>query len=354
MKSKNSHRDENPCGCFALGGMIINYNRTFRISSVKEWYNKSRKSLQNSVVSGRRGMMIEKIKELFPEHKVELLDKGWSLDKKYLLSGSEGKFTLRISEKKSVEKQMEEYDAIASIDSGDQIIRPVSYGALDEVYSYIIYNYVEGNDLKEVICSLDPILQYDLGIQAGIILCKIHEVEKQGFEDVKTRYNRKITDKITAYREGTVKMEKLEAYIPFLAENRHLLDERPTVLLHGDYHLGNMVVRNEKVYIIDFNRYDFGDPYEEFDRMTMNSSFSPQFSKGLLHGYFKGVPPMTFWKLLKLYAVTNAVGSIPWAEKYSPDSMGFIFKMIDNTLADYADTSTPIPYWYKKLIGLYE
>lgn len=298
--------------------------------------------------------MIEKIRELFPEHKVEPLEKGWSLDKKYLLTGSSGKFTLRISEKKSLEKQMEEFDAIASIDSVDQMIRPVSYGTVDEMYSYILYNYIEGRDLKEVIRGLDPMLQYDLGIQAGILLCKIHEVEKPGFEEVRTRYNRKMNDKISAYREGTIKMEKLEEYIPFLAENRHLLDERPTVLLHGDYHLGNMILRDEKVYIIDFNRYDYGDPYEEFDRMTMNSSFSPQFSKGLLHGYFKGVPPMEFWWLLKLYAVTNAVGSIPWAQKYSPDSMDFIFKMINNTLDDYEDTSTPIPNWYKKLIGWYE
>jgi len=298
--------------------------------------------------------MIEKIRELFPEYKVELLEKGWSHDKKYLLSGSDGKFTLRISSKKSLEKQMEEFDAIASIESADQMIRPVSFGTVDEMHSYIIYNYIEGEDLKEVICSLDPMLQYDLGIQAGILLCKIHEVKNPDFEDVKARYNRKITDKINAYREGTVRMEKLEEYIPFLAENRHLLDERPTVLLHGDYHIGNMILQNDQVYIIDFNRYDFGDPYEEFDRMTMNSSFSPQFSKGLLHGYFKGVPPIEFWSLLKLYAVTNAVGSIPWAQKHSPDSMGFIFKMIDNTLEDYKDTSTPIPKWYKKLVGLYE
>jgi aminoglycoside phosphotransferase (APT) family kinase protein len=305
-------------------------------------------------VSGRRDIMIEKIRVLFPEYKVDLLKKGWSLDKKYLLTGSNGKFTLRISEKKSLEKQMEEYNAISSIDSVDQMIRPVSYGTVDELHSYIIYNYIDGRDLKEVIRGLDSMLQYDLGIQAGIALRKIHEVEKPDFEDVRSRYNRKITDKINAYREGTVKMEKLEVYIPFLTENRHLLDERPTVLLHGDYHLGNMIIRDEKVYIIDFNRYDFGDPYEEFDRMTMNSSFSPQFSKGLLHGYFKGVPPMDFWWLLKLYAITNAVGSIPWAEKYSPDSMDFLFKMIDNTLDDYVDTSTPIPDWYKKLIGWYE
>ncbi|MFH5836632.1 aminoglycoside phosphotransferase family protein [Proteiniclasticum sp. C24MP] len=295
--------------------------------------------------------MIEKIGELFPEYIVEPIDKGWSTDRKYLLIRGDEKFTLRISEKKSLNKQKEEFQTIGSIRPMKQLIRPVSYGVLDERHTYILYSYVEGEDLKEAIGRLDPILQYDMGIQAGVLLCSIHEVEKADHEEVRIRYNRRITEKIRAYREGPIRMTNLEEYIPYLEESRHLLDERPTVLLHGDYHIGNMILKEGIVHIIDFNRYDFGDPYEEFDRMTMNSSFSPQFSKGLLHGYFKGVPPMEFWHLLKLYAVTNAVGSISWALKHSPDSMDFIRNMIEHTLDDYADRSSPIPKWYRELIG---
>ena len=297
------------------------------------------------------GVMKNRIREIFPHYEVEPILKGWSTDSKYLLIRGDEKYTLRVSETKSLQKQKDEFQIISSIKPMDQVIRPVSYGVLDENHTYILYSYVEGEDLKDVVGTLDPVLQYDVGIQAGILLTAIHEVEKADREEVRVRYNRRITDKIRAYRTCPVKHSKLEEHIPYVEENRYLLEERPTVLLHGDYHLGNMVLKDQSVHIIDFNRYDFGDPYEEFDRMTMNSSLSPQFSKGLLHGYFKGVPPMEFWRLLKLYALTNALGSISWALKYSPESMEFIHEMIDQTLVDYTDKSSPIPRWYRQLIG---
>lgn len=298
--------------------------------------------------------MKNKIRKLFPGHQVVQLEKGWSKDRKYLLHGEKGKSLLRVSESRTLSQQKAEFHAICAIKESDRIIRPLSYGILDERHTYIRYSYVEGVDLKEAIDGLDALVQYDLGIQAGILLRGIHEVEAEGEEEVSDRYNRKITRKISDYKDCGVKLPKLEEAVSYLEENRALLRNRPKVLLHGDYHMGNMILHGKDIHIIDFNRYDFGDPYEEFDRMTMNTSFSPQFSKGLLHGYFRGSPPMEFWHLLKLYALTNAVGSISWARKYSPESMDFILEMIDNTLDDYAEDLSPMPRWYQKLIGWHD
>jgi len=37
---------------------------------------------------------------------------------------------------------------------------------------------------------------------------------------------------------------------------------------HGDYHLGNMIVdKDREINIIDFNRWGYDDPYEEFNRL---------------------------------------------------------------------------------------
>ena len=295
--------------------------------------------------------ILEQIREKFPEYEVELIDKGWSTDIKFLLTNRNEKYTLRVSENKSLKDQIKEYEAVGTIKDCNQIITPIKYGSVDKRRSYIIYSYIEGDDLIDVIGKITPTKQYDLGIQAGEVLRKIHEVVNPDIEVVSAQFNRKITNKIKAYRECSVHQEKLEESILFIERNRHLLEDRPSVLLHGDYHIGNMILRNGEVYIIDFNRYDYGDPYEEFDRMTLNRNVSPQFSKGLLHGYFKGVPSEKFWCLLKLYILTNAVGSIPWAQRFSPESMDFVYEMMDHTLNDYKDGSSPIPKWYKELIG---
>ena len=42
-----------------------------------------------------------------------------------------------------------------------------------------------------------------------------------------------------------------------------MLSGRPRTYQHGDYHIGNMMIGNDKrLYIIDFNRNDFGDPWD--------------------------------------------------------------------------------------------
>ena len=48
-----------------------------------------------------------------------------------------------------------------------------------------------------------------------------------------------------------------EAFLKYIAENRHLLKNRPQTYQHGDYHIGNMMIdRNEILTIIDFDRDD--------------------------------------------------------------------------------------------------
>jgi serine/threonine-protein kinase len=294
--------------------------------------------------------MLEEIREKFPEYGISELNKGWSKDRKFILEGADERFTLRCSQDKTLDHQRAEYEVIGSIPRKDCIIRPAGYGTLNGNWTYILYTYVEGRDLKEVITALPAGVQYDLGIQAGCTLKRIHQVKGGRDEEFESYFLRKIQRKIKGYREAKMEVPGMEEHISFIEHNRHLLKGRPTVLQHGDYHLGNMVLQDQKVQIIDFNRYDFGDPYEEFNRMTMNSRYSKEFARGMLHGYFQGTPPMEFFSLLKLYVLTNAVGSISWAIHHSPESMEFVLEMIHETLKDYEDPSSPIPGWYKELL----
>lgn len=296
--------------------------------------------------------MLTEIKKIFDEYQIEPLTKGWSKDSKFILRKDLNEYTLRVCKGKSLEMQRSEYETMLMIEPCDQLIRPVGYGRISDEYSYIMYSYIEGEDLRSVLDGLTPLEKYDLGIQAGCILKDIHNVSGKKEPDFATYYTRKIAGKIRAYRDSGHRISGLDEHIEYLEKSTHLLENRPTVLQHGDYHLGNMIIRDKKIYIIDFNRYDFGDPYQEFDRMTMNSSFSREFARGILHGYFKGVPPLEFWSLLKLYVLTNAVGSISWALEHSPDSLGFVYDMIHATLEDYEDLSSPLPKWYREMLRI--
>jgi len=78
-----------------------------------------------------------------------------------------------------------------------------------------------------------------------------------------------------------------------------LLKNRPQVFHHGDYHIGNMLLTpDESVAIIDLNRMDTGDPWEEFNRIVWCSAVSPYFASGIINGYFNHQVPEEFFKLL--------------------------------------------------------
>lgn len=56
--------------------------------------------------------------------------------------------------------------------------------------------------------------------------------------------------------------------------------------------------------VIDFNRYDFGDPWEEFNRIIWSAVISPQFAIGQFNGYFEGEPPIEFFRTILLFGLS--------------------------------------------------
>ena len=80
-----------------------------------------------------------------------------------------------------------------------------------------------------------------------------------------------------------------------------MLAGRPQTFQHGDYLIGNLMIGSDSsLYIIDFNRCDFGDPWEEFNRIVWCAQKAPVFASGMVDGYFDGAVPADFWRLLAL------------------------------------------------------
>jgi len=109
--------------------------------------------------------------------------------------------------------------------------------------------------------------QYQLGYRAGEILGEIHTLAAAtDTEEREKFYSRKIDKKIKMYNDCDDKIPNRHKIIEYINANRHLIKTRPSSFHHGDYHLGNMGLPKERLlYIIDFNRWDFGDPWEEFN-----------------------------------------------------------------------------------------
>ena len=283
------------------------------------------------------------------------INKGWSSDKKYCAINECGeKYLLRISDISEYDKKQVEFEMMKQVSTfGVPMCQPIEFGTCDEgVYS--IQSWIDGEDAEVLISKLSNEKQYAYGLDAGQILRKIHSISApKTQEDWEIRFNRKIDFKIKKYGECPIKYDNGQLFINYISENRHLLKNRPQVYQHGDYHIGNMMIdRNVKLYIIDFNRNDYGDPWEEFNRIVWCAQKSPLFASGMVNGYFDDNVPMEFWKLLALYISSNTLSSVYWAVPFGQEEVDIMLRQAQDVLYWYDNMRNPVPTWYTESIPL--
>lgn len=280
------------------------------------------------------------------------ITKGWSSDKKYCVTLTDGKmYLLRISPIEQLNRKRIEFETIQRVVSlGVPMCQPIEFGVCGEgVYS--LQSWINGKDAEEKLPFLSIIEQYTYGLEAGLILKQFHSLpvlSKQ--EDWENRFNRKIDQKIQMYNDCPIKYENGQAFLDYFNANRQLLKNRPQCFQHGDYHIGNMMIDNDgKLQIIDFDRYDYGDPWEEFNRIVLSAQKAPMFASGMVNGYFDNNVPFSFWQILALYISCNTISSIPWAIPFGQIEIDTMINLAVEVLNWFDNMKNPVPTWYKSI-----
>lgn len=278
------------------------------------------------------------------------IDKGWSGDKKYCVTDTNGtKYLLRISPLEKSAKREQMFIMQKQVEKlGVPMCNPVEFGECEEGV-YTLQTWIDGKDAEDVIPTLTASEQYALGIEAGMILKKIHSIpapiDQPDWED---RFNKKMDRKIQMYNDCPIKFDGAEYIIEYIEANRHLLRGRPQCYQHGDYHIGNMMLENGKIVIIDFDRYDFGDPWEEFNRIVWCAQAAPLFASGMVDGYFENDVPLEFWKLLAMYIASNTLSSVAWSITFGDKEIETMLNQAKEVLCWYDNMQKVIPDWYRK------
>ena len=278
------------------------------------------------------------------------IEKGWSGDKKYCVIDESGtKYLLRIS---SPERTQNREQLFAMHKRVQELNLPIStsleYGLCEEG-AYLLQTWVDGEGAEAVIPSLSKEKQYTYGLEAGRILKALHTIPApEGLPRWEDYFNAKIDRKIRTYEACPLKYEGAEHFLRYLQENRHLLTGRPQSFQHGDYHIGNMMVDSAgQLQIIDFDKYDFGDPWEEFNRIVWCAQAAPVFASGLVDGYFDSCVPEEFWRLLALYISSNTLSSVPWAIPFGQEEIEVMLNQVKDVLSWYENMQRIIPTWYQ-------
>lgn len=284
--------------------------------------------------------------------RVTQVKKGWSGEEKYhvLTHGGE-EWLLRVARADAQARKAQEYAAVERVHAlGLNTPAPIGFGqfgAVGEIYE--LYSWAPGVDAQEALPGMDSKTQYRLGCEAGRMLRAMHSLSAP--EDTppwETHFAAKLDARLARYEAGEVHYPGGQAMVGFVQDNLSCIKGRPNAFGHGDYHAGNMVVDGGKLWVIDFNRFDYGDPWEEFNRIPFCVQTSRYFASGRVDGYFGGSPPEGFFTLMALYIAANALGALPWAQAFGRDEVQHALAQGADILAWHDGMRSAVPTWYAR------
>lgn len=284
--------------------------------------------------------------------KAEKIKRGMAGDEKYYCLRGGEEFLLRIADGEDYEEKKREFEHLKRLgDKGLPVPKCIEFAKSDDSSKvFTLLSWIPGEEAEKLIPQLSPKEQYELGKQAGVILRKIHEAapiteDSKGWYE---RYFEVITPRLDAYKSEGIPFDGSDKIRNFIEENKHLIKSRPLCHHHGDYHTGNLIVNDGKLWVIDWHTMDFdsiGDPWYEFNRLDTKY---PEFAKGQIDAYFDGKVPDEFWRLFALYFSTSAITSIVWAKYWAPDKLDEIMGLNRSVLKLFDNMENPIPAWYRK------
>lgn len=283
--------------------------------------------------------------------KVEKISKGWSSDSKFLVETKAGKkLLLRLSDIEQYDDKKKEYEIITKYSElGIDMSLPIEFGICNEGKNiYMLLTWVEGKDLEEVLSDLPEDKQYKLGREAGFILKKIHSIRvvEQDYPK-KTKMGKKLLQ-LSRYEKSHVRIDGDETAVKYVKDNIDQICKKEPVYMHGDFHPGNLIyMADGSIGVIDFNRWEVGDPYEEFYKLeSFGIEQSIPYCIGQIDAYFDDDIPEDFWITLAVYVAHASLYSIKWAEKFGQKDIDGMVKRCLIAFEDYDDFKSYIPKWY--------
>lgn len=318
-----------------------------------------------SKARGEKGRRIKiKVNEMFEQIEfigthdiasISPLSKGWSKDKKFILEGSNGdRFLLRISDRALYDKKERQFKLLTKLEGmGVCCSRPIEFGIAGDGSVYTVLSYLDGTDGTEAVPAMSDGEAYRLGLEAGEVLHRLHGliIPRQNVSWWES-YRKKMPKKIDALLSCGYRLPIQDEIISYYEDNCFLMENRPLVFAHGDYHLGNMIVKDGRIGIIDFDKCGTADPYDDFKPFCWNVICSEYFETGLINGYFDNHVPDDFFRILKFYTAESLISHIPWAVTFGEEEIKTAQRIAEYQMLWYDGFSLEIPTWYKSGIDL--
>lgn len=280
-------------------------------------------------------------------HELELLEKGFSPDTKWRVNAENGVFLLRASAPETFPRKTEKFHLLARLHAqGVRCNKPLALlHPAGQTPLLALYTYLPGRDAETGIDGIDHERQYAAGVQAGQDLKKINALHAKTASWLE-RKHRKHRAYARAYAQNGYQFPEDTRVLRFIEDNFPTTNGTDT-LQHDDFHLGNILLdHNAYAGILDFGRYDWGDPLHEFVKLEWFTwPISPNFARGQVHGYFGRRPNPEECRRICVYIAMSLFSTVVWTIRFHPHIMRDIESKLNAILRQYNFFEKTIPEW---------
>lgn len=303
-------------------------------------------SLNDNILSG--------IEMLQGSSRISKINKGYSNDQKFLVKKDSQLYLLKCFDLDELSSKQAEFEVIQNMQKYEvNCSRPIEMSTLTNTeMGYMLLTFIDGEEATEAIPTYSEDVQYKIGLEAGQELAKMHMWHAPAsivpWHDRKlAKHKRYIEQYVSLPSDARIKDDT--QLLAFIDRNLHLMIGRPNVFQHDDFHVGNLIVKEGKFAgVIDFNRWDWGDPVHDFLKAGMFSSeISVPFTIGTIKGYHcNQEPDEDFWTLYSLYLAMTIISSIVWILQVRPVELPIMMSKLERVLEDHNYFNNMIPRWY--------
>jgi aminoglycoside phosphotransferase (APT) family kinase protein len=256
---------------------------------------------------------------------IEFIDKGFSPDRKYRVKTSDGDLLLRLCNEAQKEHRREEFGRISQLfELGFPVAEALRFESVPPFVGGL-FRWIEGESGEVAVPAMGLEDQATAGWEAGVLLRRLHHALQGPEETVNEAVIRGQKFEVAVEECATLRLDypRAEELRKFVETNLWRLESRPVVFRHGDYHPANLIFQGAKLEaVIDFNRCDFGDPYDDFYKLAFFAApLSPGFASGLIAGYFGGTPPVEFWPIYNVYVAAVVPADLGWCARLFPSDL---------------------------------
>jgi hypothetical protein len=233
------------------------------------------------------------------------------------------------------------------VDIGLEPLEVYHYGIMPDIYkSYKIFEYRNEKSLDEYLDEISLDERYDLGVNFGKILKKIHFID---LKDKKDDWYKLVTTKLNylLYRHGLNDYKDDNDYIliDYLNQNLYICKNTSNNLLFSSLDYKNIrVYDGGKLDIRGLKKISTGDGTSDFIKVNKIALDYPEFARGVMKGYHQDKTiSRKFYRLLAFYQAYAILKSlVDMREKkdayLSEDEIEKIMQMYD-------DFSSTKPNW---------